>query len=168
VLAQQPQAAGTAIRTLAMGPQLPAPPMAGDDDEAELRKPAIALDRLPTGRDFVKGELLRDADDPKGLRVRLRIAPGWHVNANPASLDFLIPTRVEPAKPGVSVEIGYPEGREYHPRFSLEPLSVYEGEVDIRLRTETSSGGDSGFDLTFQACDASSCLPPETVRLKTP
>jgi hypothetical protein len=167
---RSPQSVGTAVRALALGPQLPAPPLAASDDASP--KPSIALDKLPTGRDFVKADLLTAPDQPAGkhreLLVRLQIAEGWHVNANPASLAFLIPTSVAPAKPGTSVDIRYPASVAYHPRFSLEPLAVYEGQMDIRVRPEKTLDASSAFDVTFQACDATSCLPPETVRLEAP
>ncbi len=165
-LARAPDAVGTAVRALAVGPQLPAPPRAEGDESVAKPKPSI--DRLPTGRDFVKGKLLPSESNARDWLVRLEIAEGWHVNANPASLDFLIPTQVGPADASAEVDVSYPPGADYHPRFSLEPLSVYEGRVDIRVRTGGTGKPRDGYDLTFQACDDTSCLPPETVRLTAP
>ena len=45
------------------------------------------------------------ADGWRSFRVLLEIADGWHVNANPASLEFLIPTRVA----GAVRSVAYPE-----------------------------------------------------------
>ncbi len=161
-----PAAVGTAVRALALGPQLPAPPLAQEDFAG--KPSALSLDRIPTGRDFVSGALTRSAASPSEVLVRLKISQGWHVNANPASLDFLIPTRVEPARPGSRIDVVYPDGSRYHPRFSREPLSVYEGEVEIQVRSSAPLPTGEKLALTFQACDDSSCLPPETVELAVP
>ena len=152
-----PAAVGTAVRSLASGPQLPAPPR--KRAATGTSPPRLALDRIPTGRDFVSGRLERRGSIAV---VVLEIAEGWHVNANPASLDFLIPTKVQAADGG-AVDVRYPKGSPYHPRFSREPLSVYEGAVQIPVETKARK-----LSLTFQACDDSSCLPPETVELSAP
>jgi hypothetical protein len=95
------------------------------------------------------------------------------VNANPASLVFLIPTRIElvaegDSRPLDAAKIAYPKGTDYHPRFSLERLAVYEGNVSITLELPAELASSARLDLTFQACDAASCLPPETVPLAIP
>ena len=100
--------------------------------------------------------------------MQLKISPGWHVNANPASLDFLIPTRVETLRPGSEVEVVYPAGSLYQPRFSLEALSIYQGEVDIPVRSAAPLPTGEKLRLTFQACDETTCLPPETLELAVP
>ena len=161
---QAPSAVATAVRALAVGPQLPAPPLAKQTGS----RPPTPLDRLPTGRDFVQSEVRRAPGAPSELLVRLTIQQGWHVNANPASLDFLIPTRVAAADPNNRVDVVYPGGANYHPRFSLEPLEVYQGEIDIRVRPASPLGPGAELDLTFQACDDTTCLPPETLRLAIP
>ena len=173
LLQAEPAAVATALRAIAASgagasAANDAEPHGGDGPRPERRPPAPkALERLPTGRDFVHAHVVR-GDSPGDLVVRLRIAPGWHVNANPASLDFLIPTRVAASVPDAAIDVVYPEGARYHPRFSLEPLAVYEGEVAIRVHPRRRLEGGIGLDLTFQACDASTCLPPETVRLELP
>ena len=163
-LESAPATVGTAIRALAMGPQLPAPPLA---QKAETPGAvASPLDRLPTGRDFVKGRVAKKSSG--AVEVVLEIAAGWHVNANPASLEFLIPTRVRLVEGGPSARVVYPAGTAYHPRFSLEPLSVYKGSVRIEVQDQAPIAAGTSVDLTFQACDDRSCLPPETVRLTVP
>jgi hypothetical protein len=161
-----PSGVGTAVRALASGPQLPAPPFA--KQAAVDKPPAPPFARIPTGRDFVSGSVTRSAASPSEVLVRLEISAGWHVNANPASLEFLIPTRVEPTRPATQIQAVYPKGSRYHPRFSREPLSVYEGNVEIRVRSGAPLPAAEKLALTFQACDDSSCLPPETVELAVP
>ena len=100
---------------------------------------------------------------------------GWHLNANPASLDFLIPTKLalissrSGAPAGADLQaVVYPPGSDYRPRFSLEPLAVYKGEVAIEAGLPPSLAPDAELALTFQACDATTCLRPEVLRLEIP
>ncbi len=167
MLERAPSAVSTAVRALATGPQLPAPP-ARKADRAVPPKPRAPL---PRGRDFVTPAIARVAGQPSQVRVTLQIADGWHVNANPPSLDFLIPTQVslaqarsgEPA-PGVV----YPVGANFHPRFSLEAISVYAGTVEIAVDFKRPAPVGAQLDVTYQVCDESSCLPPETIPLAIP
>lgn len=91
----------------------------------------------------------------------LDIAEGWHVNANSASLDFLIPTSVDvrdvagkaQAKPN------YPEGRTMVT--PLGDIKVYEGRVSIPVRV-TSADHTENLRLLVrsQACRETTCLAP--------
>ncbi len=99
------------------------------------------------------------------LLTTLRIDPGYHVNANPASFDNLIPTSV--AFMGLVPErIAYPPPIRFKPRFVEDVLDVYEGTVVI---TATFSAGaldrTHGLSLTVtaQACTAEICLPPDEI-----
>ncbi len=64
------------------------------------------------------------------ITISLAIAPGYHVNANPASLDYLIPTTVK-IPSATEAKIAYPKGKLFQPKFLPEGLSVYEGTVVI-------------------------------------
>ncbi len=87
------------------------------------------------------------------LAVRLRLAEGWHVNANPASEEFLIATQVA----GEVKNLHYPQGTPFRFAFAGAPLNVYGGEVTIRGEV---AGEAEDVVLTYQACDDSRCLPP--------
>jgi len=54
------------------------------------------------------------------LKVRLKIAKGWHINANPASMDFLIPTAlsVDSDLPIEMLSVKYPKGKKLRFEFS--------------------------------------------------
>jgi hypothetical protein len=88
-----------------------------------------------------------------GLRVLLRVKEGWHINANPASSPYLIPTEIQ----GDVRNVSYPPGKSMTFAFSEEPLSVYDGEVAIELEPER---GAAEFTLVYQACDDTRCLSP--------
>jgi hypothetical protein len=120
-------------------------------------------------RGVVESSLRLDAEDSSGGRafyVTLEIAEGWHLNANPASLDFLVPTSLA-ITDGESPDIEYPAGEIVRFAFAEEALRVYQGTVTLRGRLPTKFSGDS-VELTYQACDLDRCLPPVTRRLTLP
>jgi uncharacterized protein YyaL (SSP411 family) len=88
-----------------------------------------------------------------GFRVLLVVKEGWHINANPASSPYLIPTEIQ----GDVRNVTYPPGRSMTFAFSKEPLSVYDGEVAIEVEA-----GPAAADVTlvYQACDDTRCLSP--------
>ena len=95
------------------------------------------------------------ADGWRPFRLTLDIAPGWHLQANPASEPYLVETEVKAAK-GHLRGIGYPAGEPFTSRYSRAPISVYSGRVEIT--GEVSEGGR--LTLTYQACEEARCLPP--------
>jgi len=97
------------------------------------------------------------------------ISDGWHINAHPASLDFLIPTSIRATVGGrpVNLErVNYPEGRLL--RASLpEPIAVYDDDIEIPFTVPTASGDSTEIEVQarVQACnDEGRCLLPATVR----
>ena len=97
-----------------------------------------------SGSDWTRFELL------------LEISEGWHINANPASADFLIPTRVV----GDVRSVTYPEAEPFRPDFTDEEIAVYSNQAVITGELKTSGDGVS---VTYQACDERRCLPPVKV-----
>jgi uncharacterized protein YyaL (SSP411 family) len=104
------------------------------------------------------------------LVAELRIADGWHVNANPVSLDFLIPTtlRATLRDAGSLPEPTYPSAKTL--QTPLGPFAVYENAA--RIRTDLPAGlldrdtpaGTIELRLRAQACnETGTCLPPETI-----
>ncbi len=88
-----------------------------------------------------------------GIRVLVVVQEGWHINANPASSPYLIPTEIQ----GEVRRVSYPPGKPMTFAFSKEPLSVYEGEVAIEIEPEP---GATKLTLVYQACDYTRCLSP--------
>ncbi len=104
---------------------------------------------------------------PFDILVTAKIRQGFHVNANPASQDYLIPTTLEAELPKGfhSIETVYPKGVLRKFKFSATQLSVYEGAVTLRMRVQApsdASGGPSklALKLNYQACNEEACLPP--------
>ena len=96
--------------------------------------------------------------------VRVLVAEGWHVNANPASFPSLIPTRVEHEDGTLVAGARYPAGELFEPAFAPDPIAVYEGEIDIAL--PGVSAETPTLVVRFQACDAERCLSPGTARVR--
>ena len=115
----------------------------------------------------VKGK----SDEGFNIELQLNIAAGWHINANPAGQDYLIPTTVElDANASVEiVHIVYPKGRSTRFAFSDEPLNVYEESLTIPLRLKQKPNVTREknvpiiLKLTYQPCNDTECLFPETL-----
>jgi DsbC/DsbD-like thiol-disulfide interchange protein len=107
--------------------------------------------------------------------VRLAITDGYHVNANPATERFLIPTSLE-VKPeaGVTVDkIVYPKPLTKKFSFAATPLAVYEGDARITMTVsvprDAAPGQHAlGARLRVQPCDDEKCYPPTTVETSIP
>jgi hypothetical protein len=99
------------------------------------------------------------------LLITLRIDPGYHVNANPASDDYLIATSVAFAG-AVPERIVYPPEIPFKPAFADKPIEVYEGTVVVAATFTTDAldrAHDLGFTVTAQACTKVICLPPNDI-----
>lgn len=105
------------------------------------------------------------------LVVTLNVKEGWHINANPASLEHLVPTTLSVYSEHLleTIKVTYPSGKIVRFPFADRPLAVYEGHVTIPviLEIDRLPRGDVRLDLVldFQACDATRCLPPSSISL---
>ncbi len=102
-------------------------------------------------------QLLESATETGWQRfsLQLTIRDGWHLNANPASLDLLVPTEIG----GELRSVVYPPGSTLRPAFAGETLQVYRDSMEIVGDLRASQ---PGLWLTYQACDDRRCLPPVT------
>ncbi|HEX8129493.1 MAG TPA: protein-disulfide reductase DsbD domain-containing protein [Pyrinomonadaceae bacterium] len=107
--------------------------------------------------------------------VRLIIADGYHVNANPATERFLIPTSLEvKSEAGITVDkIVYPKPLTKKFPFAEVPLAVYEGDARITMTVRVPQGTAPGQHalaarLRVQPCDDEKCYPPTTVETSIP
>lgn len=99
--------------------------------------------------------------------LHLKVAAGFHIQANPAARPNLIPTTVVVEKPD-GLEVGqvlYPEGKPYRLKGSDSEITTYEGDVEIKLplsATVKSKPGKrkvSGY-VRFQPCNEENCFFP--------
>ena len=107
--------------------------------------------------------------------VKLIIADGYHINANPPSFSYLKATdlEIEP-RGGVSPDKPvYPASVTRKFAFSKDPLAVYEGEAIIKQPLKAASNAVPGTlqlhaELRIQACDEEACYPPRTIETSIP
>jgi hypothetical protein len=100
------------------------------------------------------------------ILVTLRIDPGYHVNANPASNEYLIPTSVS-FEGTLPDRLTYPPPTPFQPEFARDQtIGVYEGNVDVIAAFKPGSLNrihQLGFKVTAQACTKKICLPPDDI-----
>lgn len=103
------------------------------------------------------------------VRLVLEIEDGWHLNAHPASLDYLIPTEFElQGDKAILESIFYPGGESFSLAQMDEPIKVYSGTVEIPMRIRLSKDLSPGKHalkgaVKVQACDDKRCLAPGSV-----
>jgi DsbC/DsbD-like thiol-disulfide interchange protein len=119
----------------------------------------LSVDRLPAG-------------DQCQILIRLTVKPGWHINANPADPEGYIPTTATfKGKLGTTLTgVKYPKGKPMRMEGLDEPISAYEGKVDIRgvLEVPATAGGQTEemeIAVRYQACNEKTCLLPATIKL---
>jgi uncharacterized protein YyaL (SSP411 family) len=126
---------------------------------------AAADPEWPTSANRVNATAVaRTAGAEDALRIELAIARGWHLNANPASYAYLIPTEV--AIEGITpLRVRYPASMRFAPRFVPEAIDVFEGRVVIEafFAKGALAHRDLVAQIKVQACSDTVCLPPETV-----
>jgi thioredoxin:protein disulfide reductase len=128
--------------------------------------------KLPAAKDVVKPKAYVSLDKvPRGgtfeVAVIADILPGFHVNSNKPSEDYLIPTQLLPELPaGFKIlSTVYPTGKLTKFEFSEKKLSVYEGTFRLRMKIQAPARAPVGKTklpllLRYQACTNSACLPP--------
>jgi uncharacterized protein len=110
----------------------------------------------------------KSTDGHDEILVTLTIDPGYHVNANPASTDYLIPTTVK--VPSVENAKGtYPPAQSFKPKFSSDEISVYDGQASIKIELPSGSLAEaqrSPMSIDAQACNSEICLAPATISVQ--
>lgn len=164
-------------------PSTIAPPAAGlGDGPGPVAAPAASIVHLTATEESAKkiprvqarGFLNVDRVVPGQeclLAVELTIEPEWHLNANPAQPDYLIPLTATLKQPtGAQLkEIAYPRGQTLMVTGIDQPLSVYEGRVLVRAKLAVPSDAigtlPMRIDLRLQMCNHQTCLPPAVLSL---
>ncbi|MBL7141238.1 MAG: thioredoxin family protein [Planctomycetes bacterium] len=92
---------------------------------------------------------------------------GFHVNANPPSLDFLIPVTVAPRpQEGVAWgDVHYPAGEAVAAEWADTKVRLYAGRTIVVVDGTVADDAPLGparlaFTVTYQGCDAQTCYQP--------
>ena len=146
--------AGTGARRLlaALSGQLAAAPVART---TALRAARGLEDGRSTLRRVLARGTLRLRLAPGGERLRIDIAPGWHLNAAEPGHSDLIGAAVTGA------DAGWPEGMPRDLGFAESPVRVYEGRIDIALAPTEET-----VTLHLQPCSDRLCLSPVSARFR--
>jgi uncharacterized protein len=120
---------------------------------------------VPEAVELVQAELVE-------TRVSVVVAEGYHLQANPASEEYLVPTRLDlKSSAGVTVsKVTYPSGKPYRLSGADKDLKTYDGNFEIGVSLKASSGARLGKhvlqgSLHYQACDSKTCFFPASVPL---
>ena len=108
-------------------------------------------------------------------RITVSVTPGYHIQANPASTEFFVPTKLQlRAKGGVRPKAPvYPPGLPYRLEGMPDEFMNYEDTFEIAVPLQASDSARPGEHvlkgtLRYQACDDRSCLFPVWVPFSLP
>jgi hypothetical protein len=119
------------------------------------------------------GKLVAKRGGSAQAKIAVSIEPGFHVNSNTPSADYLIPLKLS-WTPGGALEPGtvvFPKAQMEKYEFSDTPISVFTGDFDLIAKFTAPAGAPQGpgilvGKLRYQACNNNSCFPPKTVEVR--
>jgi thioredoxin:protein disulfide reductase len=107
---------------------------------------------------------------PFRLAVVIDVGEHWHINANPANVEGLIPTTLTlPSPPAIVIDrIVYPKGASTKVTWADEAVALYTGHAIIFAEGHVNADATPGplkieGSLRYQACNDSICLAPKNV-----
>ena len=124
-------------------------------------------DHLEGTADHVHVTLVSPLDpDKTKFAITLTVDAGFHINANPASQDYLIPTTLHVTN-RTPLRVTYPPPLRFKPKFFDQPIDVYEGIVRIVAEFSRDARPPPALigTVTAQACTEVICLPPADLPL---
>lgn len=103
------------------------------------------------------------------ILININIKEGWHINSNKPLDDYLTPTSAKlKDSSGIRIlSIEYPPEIISKLQFSDSELSLYEGNVSIKINIE-SKVKKAEFELQYQSCNNQTCLFPVLKTLIVP
>ncbi|MBE7213929.1 DUF255 domain-containing protein [Shewanella benthica] len=119
---------------------------------------------------FAKGHgKIRASVNKNVVSLAFDLEPGWHINANTASMKRYIPTKVTLLQlNGESVQhlVSYPQAKHQILNFDQSPLALFDGQFEISVTDldYVDIGNNNQqvvLSMTLQACSNSLCLLPE-------
>ncbi len=99
--------------------------------------------------------------------VRLNIASGWHIQASHPTDENLTPTRLTLDTDMATItRIDYPPSQDLQFPFAERGLAVYTDSLKVPLALAFKTRAQAlSLLLTYQACDSTRCLLPQTQRI---
>ena len=150
------------------------PKPSGEIQPPEQPQPLQSKDKVSA-----RAAITQKTADQTSVAVTLTPQAGWHINTNPASLDFLIPTSVDiQTNTPTDITVTYPKGEKM--TTPLGTLDVYKGETTIKATLTPQNKTDNNKDkdktptidldalralVEIQACYAETCYPPSQISI---
>ena len=145
--------------------------------DRDARKGDQAGSRAPEAAVTVKAEFTTPAGDKPGrLFITAELADGWHLYSLTQKPGGPIKTKIKLDESRDFKLAGefkpFPEPqRKIEPAFDNLPVETHEGKVTWYAPLELAAGVDPqklkiAAKLSFQACNESSCLPPDTIKFE--
>jgi thiol:disulfide interchange protein DsbD len=114
-------------------------------------------------------ELKLESGQAEEAAIEIAVHQGFHVQANPAANEFLIPLTLA-VEPTEALAVGaprYPRASRYRLKGTNEDLLVYDGVITVPVAIRSSASTAAGVHtlqgkVRYQACDDRSCRPPVT------
>jgi len=108
------------------------------------------------------------------VKIAVSVLPGFHVNSNKPSEEYLIPLTLKWEEGGALEAAGptvFPKPRMEKYAFSPTPLSVFTGDFELIARLKAAAAAPQGpgmliGKLRYQACNNNSCFPPKTAEVR--
>jgi hypothetical protein len=104
------------------------------------------------------------------LAVVIDVANRWHINANPANVEGLIPTTLTLQTPASVVidRIVYPKGASTKVSWADNPVALYTGHAIVFAEGHVIADAKPGTlklegTLRYQACNDSICVAPKNI-----
>jgi hypothetical protein len=108
-------------------------------------------------------------------KIPVTVLPGYHVNSNKPSEEFLIPLKLTWKLPGALQPgtVVYPKPTLEKYAFAEKPLSVFTGNFDLvvnfKVAPDASAGPGAALgELRYQACNDRACFQPKTLKVTIP
>ncbi len=122
-----------------------------------------SIDMVQSQDAYVAGEMY-----PVSFRIRIQLP--WFLHGPQESTENLFPTRLRFLESSaIKIEdIQFPPTLEKQFPYTKESVAVFGGEIMVRAKLAVLEGSPEGEQkvngqLSFQACSAAACLPPETI-----
>jgi uncharacterized protein YyaL (SSP411 family) len=131
--------------------------------------------RVYGGKGRVVATAAIDPNSHDKLIVKIKIAPGWHINAHEPFDNKLIATEIGVDRKQSDWQlhqIEYPSPQIKKLDYQQDSLAIYEEIIEIRAMLTKPNGSDSALvksipvHLIIQACNDKFCLAPETLVLR--
>ena len=111
------------------------------------------------------------SDTVKGS-LTVSIPTGWHGYQNPPKSEFENPLKFESTTKGFTLtKVSYPAGKAMKSSgmdslvYEGDVVIPFEGKIDKTLKPKNGMVGVD-FKISYQFCDASTCIPPSTLKAK--